>query len=214
MHVQECVSQYKGSTKMIEWNMTSFMVKTVSFGTKKSFLLMNFWWRLESKTSRAREKKKQKNPSLILTLLGFRNQSLHDLDLISSICMVKIWNVKKCWFCTQNSQNWLIFLSKVNRVNVYFKKNGTKRSNNTLLHFVPVFLKQTLSHNIYFIYIELSTQTDSCLVSTKLFWVWHKKHRYRVTPLSVVSLSMILGIVQFKIVQIPHIVLWSFFLKK
>ena len=28
--------------------------------------------------------------------------------------------------------------------NVCFKKTGTKHSSNTLLHFVPVFLKQTL----------------------------------------------------------------------
>ena len=48
--------------------------------------------------------------------------------------------MKKCWFCTQNSQNWLIF-----------------------------DLKSTeLSHNIYFIYIERSAQTDLCNQKVKL----------------------------------------------
>ena len=54
--------------------------------------------------------------------------------------------MKKCCFCTQNSQNWLIF-----------------------------DLKSTeLSHNIYFIYIERSARTDSLDIDGTLKFVKYK----------------------------------------
>ena len=73
-----------------------------------------------------------------------------DTELIRRNLHAHISGYTQVWQATQqNSSSKQLYMAIWRKCygydsNVCFKKTGTKPSNNTLLHFVPVFLKQTL----------------------------------------------------------------------